>query len=78
MNKLSIALLAALTGCASFQDPSASKAEIRQCQVEARAFARENTSALEFLAFGPLGRKMTQHDAFDRCMAARGYRTAKQ
>lgn len=78
MNHRYLILFAALTGCASFQDPAATREEVRQCRVDAHIYAKENTSLWELMAFGYLGRKIKEDDHFEQCMAARGYRTAKQ
>lgn len=76
MKTLLIPLLAALVGCSTFRDPSANRDDLRECAVTAKAEARANTSAIDFLLFGAAGRRLRQRDSFENCMAGKGYRTA--
>lgn len=73
MNKLlMIAVAAALTGCAHFRDPAASKDDVVQCNSQAKH------EALPWLALGGFGFISAKRSAFDSCMSARGYRTTAQ
>lgn len=76
MNKLLILTFAALTGCSTFQDPTASKGEVAECKKLAHADAHDNTSWGEVLLFGaPIAHRLKARESFSQCMAARGYRT---
>ena len=80
MNKtLLIAVVAALTGCSTFQDPAAAPADVKDCKQVAHQDAHDNTPWAEVILEGPMiAHRLRQHDSFEACMAARGYRTAKQ
>lgn len=80
MNKLLlIAVAAALGGCSTFKDPSASPGDVAQCQKLAHDEAHDNTSWADVLLFGaPIAHRLKARESFSQCMAGRGYRTAKQ
>lgn len=70
MNKLLlIVVAAALGGCAHFRDPSARREDTVQCNAEAKR------AAVPWLVLGGIGFVAAKRNAFDACMAARGYRT---
>lgn len=71
MNKTAMILLAALTGCSSYSPTNAPKDVIAECRQEAWQTARD-VSTGQLLLFGFAGRKVVQHNAFERCMARSG------
>jgi len=76
--KAAIAILAAaLAGCSTFHDPAASAVDLAGCKAEAKE-ARKGADSM-WVVTAPvaiLERHKLQHDAFEQCMAAKGYKVA--
>lgn len=65
----------ALSGCATYVDPAASKSDIRACQLEGRE-AGKKVPLAEVILFGPMfTSREARRDAFEDCMYARGFKT---